>query len=92
MNWHPVCQLVTVVITPTRPSTDLRAATLAWGSLLAPVQVILPDDHIEAVVYGRRSFMVTICKNSGSRSETVRREGLGKGAVQCLSDIVTITL
>uniref|UniRef100_A0A182Q090 Uncharacterized protein n=1 Tax=Anopheles farauti TaxID=69004 RepID=A0A182Q090_9DIPT len=38
-------------------------ATLAAGGEkqpVAPVQVILPDDQIEAVVYGRRSFIVTI--------------------------------
>lgn len=29
-------------------------------SEVAPVQVILPDDQIEAVVYGWRSFIVTI--------------------------------
>lgn len=37
-----------------------RAATLASSSLVDPVQVIFPDDQMEAVVYGLRSFIVTI--------------------------------
>lgn len=34
--------------------------TLTWSSDVAPVHVIRPDDHIDAVVYGRRNFIVTI--------------------------------
>jgi hypothetical protein len=37
------------------------AATLASSSLVAPVHVIFPDDHIEAVVYGFLNFIVIIC-------------------------------
>lgn len=37
-----------------------RAAILACSSLVAPVHVTRPDDQMDAVVYGRRSFIVTI--------------------------------
>lgn len=39
---------------------NLLAATLAICSLVAPVHVTLPLDHILAVVYGLRSFIVII--------------------------------
>lgn len=38
------------------------AATFACSSLVAPVHVTFPDDHIEAVVYGFLSFIVIICR------------------------------
>lgn len=37
-----------------------KLATLTWSSDVAPVHVILPDDQIDAVVYGLRNFIVTI--------------------------------
>lgn len=37
-----------------------RAAILAWSSDVAPVQVMRPEDQMDAVVYGRRSFIVTM--------------------------------
>ena len=37
------------------------AATFACSSLVAPVHVTFPDDHIQAVVYGFLSFIVIIC-------------------------------
>jgi len=37
------------------------AAIFACSSLVAPVHVTFPEDHIEAVVYGFLSFIVIIC-------------------------------
>lgn len=43
----------------------LRAASRESSSLFAPVQTILPDENISAVVRGSRILMITAAKRLG---------------------------
>lgn len=58
---------------PSPPASPGWCAQVCHVYLVAPVQMIFPEDHMEAVILGLRSFIRTFCKQGQKTCSQVGR-------------------